>query len=272
MNDLTLSKDVISSLSLSDSLDPVAVKKICDRLPELHRSKKIIGRRNSQTQSTLMTLTMLADSPYRQMKQCLSQIDSKRSALIETHFRVKKNLIKIKQWEEEGTEMSLVEADEAKSGIEESKSSIENAMKEIGMYQDIYDQIRTTHNIPEDWDEADFEKSEIDNALRMGFRQAIQNIMASGRIAISTVEYWEQFGVHPMVGEKLTRDYLASVDKELKEDKLPSVKGMHVFLDKMVETFKDEHKHSLTRIGVDAIVNHQYAYKKKGASNNGNHK
>ena len=136
-------------------------------------------------------------------------------------------------------------------------------MKEIGMYQDIYEQIRTSHNIPIDWDEEDYEKTEIDNALRMSFRQAIQNLMSSGRIAISTVEYWEQFGVHPMVGEKLTRDYLASVDAELKENKLPSVVSMHKFLDQMVETFKDEYKHSLTRIGVDAIINHQYAYKKK---------
>ncbi|SVD20417.1 uncharacterized protein METZ01_LOCUS373271 [marine metagenome] len=39
---------------------------------------------------------------------------------------------------------------------------------------------------------------------------------------------------------------------------------MHEFLDRMVENFKDEHKHSLTRIGVDAIVNHQYAYKTNG--------
>ena len=69
-----------------------------------------------------------------------------------------------------------------------------NAMKEIGMYQDIYEQIRTSHNIPVDWDEADYEAQEIPHALRMGFRQAIQNIMSNGRIAISTVEYWEQFG------------------------------------------------------------------------------
>ena len=135
-------------------------------------------------------------------------------------------------------------------------------MKEIGMYQDIYEQIRTSHNIPVNWDEEDYEKTEIDHALRMGFRQAIQNLMSSGRIAISTVEYWEQFGVHPMVGEKLTKDYLGSVEAEMKGGKLPSVVSMHKFLDSMVETFKDEHKHSLTRIGVDAIINHQYAYKK----------
>jgi hypothetical protein len=143
------------------------------------------------------------------------------------------------------------------------RTSAENAMKEIGMYQDIYDEIRTSHGIPVDWDEEDFESSEIENAIRMGFRQAIQNLMSTGKIAISTVEYWEQFGIHPMVGEKLTRDYMASVDQEITGGKLPSVQSMHLFLDQMVETFKDEHKHSLKRIGVDAIVNHAYIYKKK---------
>ena len=268
---LILSKQLIGDLLEGSSISDKGLQKICDRLPELNRAKRAVGRKNSQTTSTLMTMTMLADSPYRQMKQCLSQIDKKRSALIEAHFTVKKNKVKIKMWFEEDTELSRVEAEEASVRNEEMKTSCENSMKEIGMFQDIYEQIRTSHNIPVDWDEEDYEKQEIDHALRMSFRQAIQNLMSSGRIAISTVEYWEQFGVHPMVGEKLTRDYLESVALEIKDNKLPSVVSMHKFLDQMVESFKDEHKHSLTRIGVDAIVNHQYAYKKNGASNNGNH-
>ena len=263
MSDLILSKNVLGEMLNGSSISDEGLQKICDRLPELHRGKNVFGRKNSQTTSTLMSLTMIADSPYRQMKQCLSQIDSKRNALIEAHFRSKKNKVKIERWEKSGDALDAVEAEEARVQMEQVRSSAENAMKEIGMYQDIYDQIRTSHNIPIDWDEEDFEKTEIDHALRMGFRQAIQNVMSSGRIAISTVEYWEQFGVHPMVGEQLTKEYLESVALEIKDNKLPSVVSMHKFLDQMVETFKDEHKHSLTRIGVDAIINHQYAYKKK---------
>ena len=260
---LILYKNIVDDLLGKSSISDEGLQKICDRLPELHRGKRIFGRKNSQTTSTLMTMTMIADSPYRQMKQCLSQIDSKRSALIEAHFKTKKNKVKIERWEKSGDALDAVEAEEARVQIIELQSSADNAMKEIGMYQDIYEQIRTSHKIPINWDEEDYEKTEIDHALRMGFRQAIQNMMATNRIAISTVEYWEQFGVHPVVGEKLTRDYLASVEEEIKNGKMPSVVSMHKFLDCMVETFKDEHKHSLTRIGVDAIINHQYAYKKK---------
>ena len=260
---LVLSETLVNDLIPNTSLSQESLAKICNRLPELHRAKTAVGRKNSQTTSTLMTMTMLADSPYRQMKQCLSQIDNKRNALIEAHFKTKKNKVKIEKWEESENELDRVKAEEARVGIEQMRTSAENAMKEIGMYQDIYDEIRTSHGIPVDWDEEDFESSEIENAIRMGFRQAIQNLMSSDRIAISTVEYWEQFGIHPMVGEKLTRDYMASVNQEITAGKLPSVQSMHIFLDQMVETFKDEHKHSLKRIGVDAIVNHAYIYKSK---------
>jgi len=272
---LVLSKNVLGALLEDSTISDEGLQKICDRLPELHRGKKAFGRKNSQTTSTLMSLTMIADSPYRQMKQCLSQIDAKRNALIEAHFNIKKDEVRIKRYDKGDDELDKVEAEHIRATMYEVRTSAENAMKEIGMFQDIYDQIRTSHNIPVDWDEEDFEAQEIPHALRMCFRQAIQNIMSSGRVSISTVEYWEQFGVHPIVGEKLTRDYLSSIEAECNENKLPSVVSMHKFLDHMVETFKDEHKHSLTRIGVDSLVNHQYAYKKaykdkQGANSNGN--
>ena len=263
-NEIQLSKNILDSLlPVDQSISKEGLQKIYNRLPELERTKKAVGRKNSQTTATLMTMPMLADSPYRQMKQCLSQINNKRNALIESYFRNKKKQVRLKKWEESDEEMDAIRAEEAKVEIEQGKVHAENAMKEIGMYQDIYDQIRITHGIPVDWDEEDFEKQEIDHALRMSFRQAIQNLQATGRIAISTSEYWEQFGVHPVVGEKLVRDYLDGVQNEINQGKFPSVKSMHLFLDKMVKTFREEYRHSLTRIGVDAIVTHQYAYKKK---------
>ena len=140
MNDetsLVISETLVNDLIPNTTLSPEALAKICDRLPELHRAKSAVGRTNSQTTSTLMTMTMLADSPYRQMKQCLAQIDSKRNALIEAHFNVKKNQVKIKKWEESDNELDQIKAEEAKVGMEQMKSSVDNAMREIGLYQDI---------------------------------------------------------------------------------------------------------------------------------------
>ena len=112
---LILYKNIVDDLLGKSSISDEGLQKICDRLPELHRGKRIFGRRNSQTTSTLMTMTMIADSPYRQMKQCLSQIDSKRNALIEIHFTAQKNKVKIKRWEGSGDELDAIEAEEART-------------------------------------------------------------------------------------------------------------------------------------------------------------
>ena len=95
-------------LPVDQSISKEALQKICNRLPELERGKKVVGKRNSQTTATLMTMTMLADSPYRQMKQCLAQIDQKRNALIEAYFKIQKNKIRIKNWEESDKEIDFV--------------------------------------------------------------------------------------------------------------------------------------------------------------------
>ena len=85
----------------SEVISQKALEKIYERLPELARAKKSIGRKNSQTTSTLMTLTMIADGPFRQMKQCLSQIGNKKDALISAHFKIQKQQVNIKKWDKE---------------------------------------------------------------------------------------------------------------------------------------------------------------------------
>ena len=109
---LVISESIVNDLIPNTTLSQESLTKICDRLPELHRAKTAVGRKNSQTTSTLMTMTMLADSPYRQMKQCLSQIDNKRNALIEAHFKTKKNKVKIEKWEDSENELDRVKAEE----------------------------------------------------------------------------------------------------------------------------------------------------------------
>ena len=79
----------------SEVISQKALEKIYERLPELARAKKSIGRKNSQTTSTLMTLTMIADGPFRQMIQCLSQIGNKKDALISAHFKIQKQQVNI---------------------------------------------------------------------------------------------------------------------------------------------------------------------------------
>lgn len=88
---------------------------IASKMPEIDRANHTAGRSQTQTTNQLMSLTMMSDSPYRMMRQCLSQIDRKRGALEEAYFKMKKKSIQIKQWYEKGDEMSVAKAQEAEA-------------------------------------------------------------------------------------------------------------------------------------------------------------
>ena len=88
----------------------------------------------------------------------------------------------------------------------------------------------------------------------MAFRYCIQRLMETNRIDRGTTEYLEQWGIHPMAADKLTRGYLEEVDQILASGKAPDINHMHNFLDKMVETFKDSHKDMMKRIGIKQIL------------------
>ena len=245
----------------SEVISQKALEKIYERLPELARAKKSIGRKNSQTTSTLMTLTLIADGPFRQMKQCLSQIGNKKDALISAHFKIQKQQVNIKKWDKEQGEMKRVLAAEARANIIRVRESAEQALKEMGMYQDLYDKIREENNIPADWDEADYEEAEVANHLHLAFRQAVQDVVVHGSISKGIAEYLEQYGVNPVVGNHLVQEWVTKQQEQCKEKNYPSVKEMHKFLDLMADTFKDEHKHCLSRMGVDKIVSADYIYR-----------
>jgi hypothetical protein len=246
---------------LPSSLSQESVQKIFDRLPELVRAKKSIGRRNSQTTSILQTLNMISDGPFRQMKQCLSQIGNKRDALTECFFNIEKKKLAIKEWQEVDSEMSRLLINETESQITRTAEGAEQALKEMGMYQDLYDKIMKENNIPVDWDEADFEEAEVSNHLHLCFRQVVQDVIVNGRVSKGVAEYLEQYGVNPVVGNYLTVQWVNKMQEECETGKYPSVKEMHKFLDEMAETFKDEHKHCLSRMGVDKIVSADYIYR-----------
>jgi len=65
---------------------------IASKMPEIDRANHTAGRSQTQTTNQLMSLTMMSDSPYRMMRQCLSQIEKKRNALEEAYFKMKKKI------------------------------------------------------------------------------------------------------------------------------------------------------------------------------------
>ena len=233
---------------------------IASKMPMIDRANHTAGRSQTQTTNQLMSLTMMSDSPYRMMRQCLSQIERKRGALEESYFKMKKKAILIKQWYEKGDEMSVIKAQEAEAQAFRQKDYIDGALKEIATFQCAYDEIRESHNIPEKWDERDAEIAEIDHHIKQAFRQAHRDVVQTGSITGGNMEYMEQYGVHIQTATKIIRDYVASEDKMINEGKMPTVEHLYAFLDSMAVQFNDAHKLVMKRIGIKELLKDESLY------------
>ena len=236
---------------------------ISQKMVAIDRANNTAGRSETQTTNQLMTLTMLTDSPYRRLRQCLAQIEKKRSALDEAYFKMKKKQVLIKQWYEKGDEMSVLKAQEAEHGLMRSKNYIDGAFKEIATFQCAYDEIRESYNIPENWDERDAEEEEIDHHIKQAFRQAHREMVGSGCITSGNMEYLEQYGIHIQTATRLIADYIASEDEMIVKGQMPTVAHLYAFLDRMAETFHDAHKTVMQRIGIKELVKEEFLYLEK---------
>ena len=236
---------------------------ISQKMVAIDRANNTAGRSETQTTNQLMTLTMLTDSPYRRLRQCLAQIEKKRGALDETYFRMKKKQVLIKQWYEKGDEMSVLKAQEAEHGLMRSKNYIDGAFKEIATFQCAYDEIRESYNIPENWDERDAEEEEIDHHIKQAFRQSHREMVGSGCITSGNMEYLEQYGIHIQTATRLIADYIASEDEMIAKGQMPTVAHLYAFLDRMAETFHDAHKTVMQRIGIKELVKEEFLYLEK---------
>jgi DNA-binding transcriptional regulator YiaG len=257
MNDIT----IFNSIPELATLDKQQVAKITSRLPEYHRGKALIGHSTSQTSYSLQTMNMISDSPLSRMKQCLAQIGKKYEALREAYFKVEEHKLEIKEMVKNKDEKSQLRVRELESLIESISISMENALREIGMFQNMYDSIKEKNNIPDNWSEKDFENQEIEHMIKSSFRLAIQDLSSSGRVSKAVVEYWEQLGIHPQVGEIKARNYLVLIQNKINNAEQVTINDMYEFLDAMVKEFGQEYKKALERIGLTELGSEEFMAK-----------
>ena len=255
-NELT----VFKSMGLT-SIKTEGLEKIISRLPEIDRARNTGGRKNTATMNQLMTLNMAGDEPYRHLRQILAQIERKRTALEVNYFKYKKNQIKLKKLQGKEDELSLIKYQELQSGIDRSKLYIEGALKEIGIFQDSYDEIRDTFNIPKNWDETDSEKAEIRHHIKCAFRYAFQEMMGSGVLGRGSAEYLSQFGIHPQSARKHLHDYIIQNEKMMEGGQEPTIDHYFKFLDAMADKYQDAHKSVMKRMGLKQLVREDWCYR-----------
>ena len=258
MNELVEIQNTVSGLV---TITPEKLAKISERMVEIDRANNSLGRSNTQTTNQLMTLTMLTDSPYRRLRQILAQIERKRTALTEQYFKYQKLEIEIRDWGEEDTELSRIKVEEARTGIESSRKYIEGALKEIGIFQDAYEEIRQSNNVPELWDEEDAELDEIRHHIRQVFRQSHRDMILHGTITQGNAEYLEQYGIHLQTARNVIAKYIATCEALIEEGKMPNIDHLYEFLDNCVQVFGEEYIKVMSHIGLKELVRSEWLFK-----------
>ena len=235
------------------TLDKEQIATITSRLPEYKRGSSIVGHSTSQSSYSLQTMQMISDSPLSRMKQCLAQIDKKYKAIQEAYYKIEKKKLTVERLRKLTDKHSRLTVEEYSSQIESITVAMNTSLREIGMFQDMYDSIKKNNNIPDNWNEKDYEKQEISNMVRSSFRIAIQDLSAQGRVSKAAVEYWEQLGIHPQLAESRTRSYLVLIQEKINSSSKVTIRDMYAFLDEMAEEFKDVYQDALSRIGLDEL-------------------
>ena len=249
MSNIELFKKVTDLVTLEKG----QIEKLISRLPEYKRGSSIIGHSTSQSSYSLQTMQMISDSPLSRMKQCLAQIDKKYKAIQEAYYKIEKKKLTVEKLNDTIDPYSKLTLQEYKSQIESITVLMNTSLREIGMFQDMYDSIKKNNNIPDNWNEKDFEKQEIANMIRSSFRLAIQDLSSTSRVSKAVVEYWEQLGIHPQLAETRTRSYLILIQEKINSSSVVNIRDMYKFLDDMADEFKDSYQDALSRIGLDEL-------------------
>ena len=244
------------------TMTPDKISKVADRMLEINRAVNTLGRKNTQNTIQMMTLTMLTDTPYRRLRQCIIQIHQKKEALMDSYWKLRKQEYRIKKWKEKGDEFSLIKVEEAEYAMQASKVYIDGALKEIAVLQEAYLEIQKNHNIPDDWDEEDAEMDEIKHHIRQAFRQSHRDMIVGGHISQGNAEYLEQYGIHLQTAERVIGKYILECERMMEEDdQMPNINHFYDFLDKAVEVFGKEHLEVLKHIGLDGIIKQEFLYR-----------
>jgi len=229
----TVSKNIINQ---------VAVKKVSEGLPELEEKTRAFDRSNSQTTLSMMSLTMLTgQSPMRMMRQIMAETEKRKMALAEAQVSHAEKLEEIHKLEidlDQNPDNHLLQSKLrlAVVNIRTLESKINGSFKDIATLIDSYESLKSKHQIDE-WDEEAFEREEKHHHVRRGFELMYRNLIDGGRAATSTIEYLQQYGVHPQVALTEVSGYIKHTADRIAQKILPHANDLEDFLDEMANKY-----------------------------------
>ena len=245
------------------TIDAVALTEINDWMPVVNQKVLAFQKQNSQTTSSLMTLNMIDSGPYRVLRQILAQVEKKRGALKENLYELEKKKIQYRMFDERDdlTDLEDLEMKKMACDIVDAQGHIEAVLKELGALKRRYEEVCKNNDISENWDENDFEDAEVSHHIKSIFRNMVRDRM-QGSHNMGSMEYAEQFSIHPVVAYACVDRYLASIRDHIQQTgQGPDITSLHMFYDDMYEMFKDEYKKGMKRLGLDSIVHADFLFK-----------
>ena len=126
----------------------------------------------------------------------------------------------------------------------------------------VFDYIKETQGISDEWDESSFEDAEKKHHVRRCFEMMYRNLLDSGRISTATIEYMQQFGVHPQICQKEVAGYIAYTDDRIQQGGVLHANDLEEFLDEMGDKYwEGADKTSERLFGKKDFTNKDFMYK-----------
>jgi hypothetical protein len=239
MTALTTKEDLTFSLPAvsADKINVAAVAKVNQYLPELEQKTRAFDRNNSQHTLSLMTLTMLnGQSPMRMMRQIMAEVEKRKMALAEAQVSHAKTVKEIQDLEGSIDPVEQAELRQKRFSLDMLESKINGSFKDIATLIDAYENIKAKNGI-EDWDEEAYEREEKRHHVRRGFELMYRNLLDGGRAQTATIEYLQQYGVHPQVALTEVSGYVQHTAQRISKKDIPHSNDLEDFLDQMADKY-----------------------------------
>ena len=246
----------------SANINKHAVEKVNRYLPELEEKTRAFDRNNSQSTLAFMTLTMLnGQSPYRMMRQIMAEVEKRKGALVEAQVNHAKHLKEIERLQDEEDPVLAAKYRQKCVNITTMEQKINGSFKDIATLIDAYNNIKEVNGI-EDWDEEAFEKEEKKHHVRRAFELMYRNLLDGGKMSTATIEYCQQFGIHPQICMAETSGYVNYTSKRITEGEILHSNDLEEFLDEMAEKYyKNADKTAERLFGKADFTVSDYMYK-----------
>ena len=257
-------QETIGFLIESNNINEAAVEKVSRHLPELDEKTKAFGSQNTQTTITMMTLTMLGgQSTYRMLRQILAEVEKRKGALTESQVGHAKLIREIKKLEDLTDDpVQAAKYRKACVNMVSLENKINGSFKDIATLIDAYNNIKETKGVSDEWDEVAFEKEEKKHHVRRCFEMMYRNLLDQGRISTSTIEYMQQFGVHPQICQKEVQGYILHTEERIVRGEILHANDLEEFLDEMGEKYwEGADKTSERLFGKKNFANKDFMYK-----------